>query len=332
MNKDYYISLIYKELKNELSDTEVQELSDFCKSSADNRALRDEIQLSWMLSQTAPTSPHIDIDTEADLQVVKNKLQQTTNQAQARVVPMWKRLARVAAILLPLIFAAIYFFRTPNTVQYTQIQATDAIKEVILKDGSSIWLKPNSSISFANDFNDTHRTLQLSGEAFFEVAKDPNKTFRIHIDDLEISVLGTSFNVKGYTNTKPQLSLSVVSGRVKIKSSQDSLILAKDDRVVFDQNSQSFSTSKLNNKNEMAWRTGRFVYKNEALSTVIAQLEDLYATSIQLQNTAIEDCGISLVINSTDFPTILNQVANAVKCEIKQTANNSFELSGGACN
>ena len=168
MNKDYYISLMYKELKGELSDSEAQTLKAFYNESSDNRELRDEIQLSWMLSQEVGDASELDIDVSADLQKVKSTLNHTTQirKPTTKIVPMWRRLASVAAIAIPLMVGAFFLFQFLNQETTTTYQATNAIKEIQLEDGYKISLNQNSELEVAANFNKTNRNVKLNGEAF----------------------------------------------------------------------------------------------------------------------------------------------------------------------
>jgi len=148
MDRHFYISLMYKELKGELSDSEVETLKAFYNESSANRELRDEIQLSWMLSQEVGDVAEIDIDVQADLQKVKSTLNHTPQieQQTAKIVPMWRRLVSIAAIAIPLMVGAFFLFQFLNQNKTITYQATNAIKEIQLEDGSTISLNQNKMI------------------------------------------------------------------------------------------------------------------------------------------------------------------------------------------
>lgn len=335
MNRDHYITLIYKEVTSELSDLEVQQLEDFLQESSANRDLRDEIQLSWMLSQQVEKGSELDIDVEADLKNVKTRLGKTPPSQQEntrRVVPLWRRMATVAAILIPLIIAGAYFFQSTNTLNPTLIQAANEVKEAHLKDGTTVWLNRNSSLEVAGDFNGSLRQVKLTGEAYFDVAKNADKPFVIQVEELKVSVLGTAFNIKsGGEAEEDQITVSVVSGSVQVENREESVILKKEEKVVYKKQAPGLSKEILSNQNEFSWKTGTFVYRSEPLKAVVSQLEALFSTSIEIENQAIENCGVSIVANAKDFQTILNKIADAVNCEVKKTGTDAYQLSGGTC-
>lgn len=331
MDKDFYIGLIYKELKGELSDSESHTLEEFYKESDDNRTLRDEVQLSWMLSQEVSDLPNIDIDVEHDLKQVKNSLghYDVKDINKTKVIPMWRRLASIAAIAIPLLIGGFFLFQYFSQPQIIAFSTSDEIKVFKLEDGSSVWLNKNSSIELANDFNDIERNLKLKGEAFFDIERNPDKPFKIQTGLIDVTVLGTSFNVKEKNN---EITVNVVSGKVEVASPENSVELIKDEKAIFKKDIKSLQKNTLNNQNEIYWKTGTFIYKNESLASVVQQLELLFSKQIEIENTEVETCGIALVIQANNFENILNKVAGAVNCEIKKTGKDNYQLMGGECN
>ena len=330
MDRDFYISLMYKELKGELSDSEVETLKAFYNESSANRELRDEIQLSWMLSQEVSDVDEINVDVQTDLQKVKSTLNHTPQieKQTAKVIPMWRRLASVAAIAIPLMVGAFFLFRFLNQNKITTYQATNAIKEIQLEDGSKVSLNQNSELEVAANFNETERNVTLNGEAFFDVAKDQEKAFIIQVDEMKVTVLGTSFNINENDN---HISITVISGTVKVESETNSVTLNKNEKAIYLKKNKELSQNSIYNKNDTSWKTGVFTFRSQPIGEVLHQLENIFSKKITLEDSRIEKCGVSIVVNTTDFQTVLKKVADAVNCEIKKTDDGSFLLSGGEC-
>ncbi len=164
---------------------------------------------------------------------VFQRIQQTI--ADEPTVPVWRRLPRWTswAAAAALLFALGYFL-LPHTAlhnqevsyetlrQQTTLALTEKTNEtaeplsVVLTDGSTVSLQPGSRISYAQNFSETtSREVYLSGEAFFEVAKDPNKPFYVFANELVTKVLGTSFNVRAYQDDE-DITVEVRTGRVSV--------------------------------------------------------------------------------------------------------------------
>ena len=149
---------------------------------------------------------------------------------KVRRLTNWVSWAAAAAVLIGVL---LWQFNSPklnrlNQVAYENnrekalIPLTEKINNtskrilITLDDGSSIFLNPNSKISYANDFNNgNNREVYLSGEAFFEVAKNPNKPFFVYANELVTKVLGTSFNVRAFADEK-DVTVKVRTGKVAV--------------------------------------------------------------------------------------------------------------------
>jgi mannose-6-phosphate isomerase-like protein (cupin superfamily) len=155
--------------------------------------------------------------------------------AEAQRVPLWRRLPRWTswATAASVLFVVGYWllplenpqnqeasYKT-NREQTTlalieKINATAEPLSIALTDGSTVRLQPGSRISYARNFTEsTNREVYLSGEAFFEVSKNPNKPFFVYANELVTKVLGTSFNVRAYPNDK-DVTVEVRTGRVAV--------------------------------------------------------------------------------------------------------------------
>ena len=150
MEENLYIELIYKNLKGEASREEVALLNAETAKSNANALLREDIELSWQLSDNLDFPGEIDVD--ADLQKVKQKLALSPKQT-AKVVPLWQRLS-VAAGVLVLVGFGFWAFNQFSTGEAKSFQSGNQVKTLALTDGTQVWLNKNSTpVSY------THLTL-----------------------------------------------------------------------------------------------------------------------------------------------------------------------------
>jgi hypothetical protein len=143
-----------------------------------------------------------------------------------------------------------------------------------LPDGTKVWLNAASSIRYPTIFTGKDRSVEINGEAYFEVAKDPSKPFRVDVNKrADIEVLGTSFNVHAYDN-ESSLKTTLIEGSVRVENDASSVILKPgqqarvDDQITIEQNA---SISKV-----MAWKNGQFNFEGMTLKEVMRQLERWY--------------------------------------------------------
>lgn len=148
--------------------------------------------------------------------------------------------------------------------------------ELVLSDGSKIFLNSESQLTFPSYFEGDTRRVELSGEAYFEVKKD-TKPFIIQTQDLTIEVLGTSFNINAY-QTNPYVNATLVEGsiRIRLPEKQESFLLKPDHNFRLDKLSEEIFVQQVNTDVYTAWVRGEFVFRNQPLTEIFAQLERWY--------------------------------------------------------
>ncbi|SFS94028.1 FecR family protein [Porphyromonadaceae bacterium NLAE-zl-C104] len=148
--------------------------------------------------------------------------------------------------------------------------------ELILSDGSKVFLNSESQLTFPSYFEGDTRHVELSGEAYFEVKKD-EKPFIIQTPDLTIEVLGTSFNINAY-QTNPYVNATLVEGsiRIRLPENQEPFLLKPEHNFRLDKSSDEISVQQVNTDIYTAWVKGEFMFRNQPLTEIFAQLERWY--------------------------------------------------------
>lgn len=159
--------------------------------------------------------------------------------------------------------------------------------ELVLADGSKVFLNSESQLTFPSYFEGNTRRVELTGEAYFEVKKD-GKPFIIQTPDLSIEVLGTSFNVNAY-QTNPYINTTLVEGSIRIRLSekQETFLLQPDHNLRLDKLSKEISVQRVDTDIHTAWVKGEFVFRNQPLTEIFAQLERWYDFKIKYENPNI---------------------------------------------
>lgn len=194
-----------------------------------------------------------------------------------------------AAILLIFCGAGYGLYRLiPEPADQVRLEAGTFTNEIgkvsvfSLPDGSKVWLSTGSTLQYAEDFP-RNRQVKLYGEAFFDVARNPEFPFQISTGSLVTEVLGTSFNLRSYNET--EVDLSVYSGRVKFsdqKSGLDSAILLKGEKVSWSMEG-GFSDIALFDLTQLPeWRQGKIVFENADLATIEKTLQLWYNVDIAI--------------------------------------------------
>lgn len=162
---------------------------------------------------------------------------------------------------------------------------------VTLPDGTRVWLNAASSITFPTAFDTHERRVQVTGEAYFEVAKNKTKPFFVKIKDrAEVQVLGTSFNVNGYDD-EPQISTTLLEGSVSVHSSeQEKGVMLKPGQQaqLANNGSKALSVKQADIDKVMAWKYGAFNFEGASLQEVMRQLTRWYDIEV-VYETGIPD-------------------------------------------
>lgn len=158
--------------------------------------------------------------------------------------------------------------------------------EVILADGTHVWLNSRSTLKFPEQFSANARNVELDGEGYFSVQHNENSPFTVHTQNHDVQVLGTEFNVKAYHNTS-LFETALLKGSVKISSPnlRNGLQL-KPNEIVSIEN-RMLKKSTINNSDYFKWKEGLFCFENESIQDLIKKLELYYDTTIEIQRPSL---------------------------------------------
>ncbi|WP_431214819.1 FecR family protein [Puia sp. P3] len=179
---------------------------------------------------------------------------------------------------------------------YTNPKGGDQ-KELILADGSKVWLNAASTLKFPSDFKGSERVVELSGEGFFEVTNDVAKPFRVKIKDAAVEVLGTHFNIKAYEDERISRT-TLVDGSVRMESGSQRVVLKPGEQAEIPYPSPGVTGNiKVvpvgNTDVVLAWKNGFFQFDGEDVRSVMRELSRAYNVDIKVDPNVPEDKGIT---------------------------------------
>ncbi len=203
-------------------------------------------------------------------------------QRKKRMLTIWRY--SVAASIVLIIGLSFLFFNS-DLVNHNKMQlftSGNSVREINLPDGSTVWLNSNSSLSLPENFSSKHRKLFLKGEAFFEVHKDKNNSFRVFSGNSVTEVLGTSFNIIS-DSISGNTGLLVNSGKVAFYSKgdrKDRKILTPGEYAMFDSESNNITLLQNPNQNCISWKTGTLKFYNTPIDEVCKDLSKHFKKNI----------------------------------------------------
>ena len=144
---------------------------------------------------------------------------------------------------------------------------------LLLPDGSRVWLNAGSSLRFPTAFAGQERRVELTGEAYFEIAKDKSKPFFVHTDNTETEVLGTSFNISAY-HDEDAVDATLIEGRIRTGSQAEQVTLMPGEQARM--GAKVEVDHQANVEQAIAWKNGAFNFENRGLKEVMRQLARWY--------------------------------------------------------
>jgi len=268
---------------------------------------------------------------EPDLLGNENQFEINFNSEKTLMRPKWKKLM-MAGFILAFIITTFLFFnnRKPLEPEISPGMSSVVTKygnksKISLPDGSQVWLNAGSRLDYNSvDFNKSRREVNLSGEAYFDIAHNANKPFIVRSGNMRIKVLGTMFNVKAYPEEK-NIETSLIKGSVEITINDrpnDKYILSPNEKLVISTNGMAQKSPALNVVNmgkavsenadivalkkvdysaieklvlETAWVQNKLVFRSEKFSDLAIRMERWFDVEIKFRNSgkaALEFTGI----------------------------------------
>ena len=151
---------------------------------------------------------------------------------------------------------------------------------VVLSDGTKIWLNAASEIKFPTVFSGDTRRVELSGEAYFEVAKDPKMPFEVVSKNIVVRVLGTHFNVSAY-NDDSIASTTLLEGKVLVSVNSEIKTLTPGEQARIEKSNPSIAVSTVNTDDVVGWKNGVTIFRNADVKTIMKIISRWYAVDVE---------------------------------------------------
>lgn len=184
-----------------------------------------------------------------------------------------------------LIYKVNHTYKASSVVAFNTIETPKGGQyQVLLPDGTKVWLNAASSLKYPEVFAGRERKVELTGEAYFEVAKDRAHPFKVISKNQEIEVLGTHFNVNTYMDEKA-IKTTLLEGSIKVNNLRSTEVLQPGDQAfVADNGLAAIKVIAVDVNDETAWKNGEFRFNNAGLKSILNQLERWYDVKIDYKN------------------------------------------------
>ncbi len=309
MNDD----LLVKYLADEASETEKRVVLEWVNAHPDNERYFRHFRMIWEESETVALKAGTDENAAWDRFRNRVILKQVPS-ARIRPLNYWIRIAAVLVLIVTAGGIAVSVYLNSRTVRIVRLQSQESTLSDTLPDGSVITLNRNSSLSYPSRFTGKTRNVSMEGEAFFKVAGDKSHPFIIKINDVTVTVVGTSFNIK---SRHQKTEVIVESGIVRVFKNNDRVELKAGEKATTGKNgvlSKGINTSTLYH----SYSNREFICHNTPLPELTAAVSDAYNVEILIENKELEGVQINTTFVNKSLEDILTVLSMTFNAEIER--------------
>jgi transmembrane sensor len=321
--------LIIKFLKGECSPQEEQRIIHWLEDPAARVQVEKLLEKHW----ENPTLPIADTtDYTSLLDRIHHRVVPATTSRKVSIQAIAFRSIRIAASLFLIIFTGYFLSlswvssnKTPELVVTNPvkiIERTTSIGEKLtltMPDGTRIIVNSESKVQFNSDYGRTDRIVILNGEAYFEVAPDTIKPFKVNTNGFTTYALGTAFNISAKQST---YKVALTEGKVRVGAGVEEVNLVPGQMAAWqaDAKEKSFKVQRFDVEKETAWKDGRLAFDKRPLGQILKDLETWYSVTIQTDP--------SIDLRQRISGTFENKNLKDILTGLSFTTAFSFELNG----
>lgn len=327
--------LIARYLAGECTAEQERELMAWRNQSGANESVFAEFQKTADITQkhyAAMNNKRPDINVEAEWNQFLRNISEK-NEAPIRTLSSTNSFSlwmKVAASLLVLAVTGGLIYSILSTDDQTILSAASSTLKTKLPDGSVIVLNRNSELRYASNFGESNRTVELSGEAYFDVTPDREKPFIINAGNAQVEVVGTSFTVTAY-DSLADINVVVETGKVKLSIPD----LKKEVQLTPGEKGTLSSSGSLNSQhnddvNYQSWNTMKLVFVDDTLPNVISQINRAYNTNIALSAGVSDTCALTVTFDRQTLDAVLKVLETTLNLTIVRNGN-QIEITAAGC-
>ncbi|MGQ1909974.1 FecR family protein [Marinifilum sp. RC60d5] len=287
-------------LNQKASEDELKTFQKWMNANPENKESFKKMQKIWEKSKKIEVFNQIDV--EADWKSVKAK---SNSSVTTRKLSVFMRYAASIIILLSLSYIFLYQ-TTPGFGKLAQQKTEMQKEEVLLADGTQVYLNKKSKLVYPNQFDSKIRNVKLEGEAYFQVKKNPSKPFIITSGNAIIKVLGTAFNVRNDENGRTIVTVN--SGKVSLTNQKTKKLvyLTKGEKGII--HDSVISESVNDEANFDAWKTGVLRFRKTPLPLVLKYIENYYGIKITNKCERINTLNFNSTFNNEGIDNVITEL------------------------
>ena len=314
-------------LMNECTEEELRIVNAWLAESEDNARRLFELEEIYQLGKLGCTSDEKKV-FKAEKRLFRRLEEEGGRQQHRRLnVRAWMKVAAVLAIVLLLGGAGYHFFYAGPGAGEPLLAVTigDEIKEVVLPDGTKVWLNRHTTLRYPEAFGEDKRRVYLEGEGYFEVKRDSDKPFVVQSEAMQVRVLGTVFNLKSDEESRSAVA-TLLKGEIEVKGNHDEgmVVLAPGQRAELNGLSRRLVVKQGDTGFE-SWHSRQFIFDKADIFTIARTLEHSYGVKVILSpDINIQKTYTGVLPRKDSVEEVLNQLGNVIPVNYKIVGNSVF--------
>ena len=273
--------------------------------------------------------PEETYDLDAEWTLLKRRIPDFDTKAGRSLRFYTYRIAAVLILGLVLGISWLYLSRMKDMVR---VLAEDTPVEVILEDGTRVRLNRNSSFRYSRSFDQKDRRVFLSGEAWFDVARDTSMPFVVDAGAALVEVLGTSFNVNAYRKN-PTVEITVQTGLVALSSKadqKDQIVMKAGSGGSYNKSRKELKLIPSSDPNSISWMTRELVFDGASLQEVCELINEVYGVQMVVSNQELASCPITVTFRDQSLESVLRVLELTLDLQIRRDGE-EITLDGEGC-
>ena len=236
----------------------------------------------------------------------------------------FKRTGVAAAVILVLFFiwSPMRFFRNDIQPEFFEIVVDRGQKSTLtLPDGSKVWVNSATTVSYSSDYNVNDRDVYLSGEAYFEVASGNELPFVVHAHDLQVTALGTRFNIKAYSEDNT-VTTTLVEGKVSTEAGESSQVLYPYHEALYDKKSGCIKVSEVADRlHAIPWMKDEILFDNDSLEEIAVMLERMYNVNVVFSCEDVKAYSYTGLVRNNSLQNVLELISSTSPVGYRMTSD-----------
>lgn len=318
-------SLLIKYLLEETSPDEVTAVENWIEADPKHKKHFQQFRWVWINSKDLVQADNMDENAAWERFQTLRKANQNKVKPKAQqrfLASDWVRVAAAFVLLGAITAIVLSFLPHSGKALYSNVALVadqEAIEEVLL-DGTLLTLNKNAKLSYSQKWLGNNRLVKLEqGEAYFEVEKNPKKPFVIAVDQLEVRVLGTSFNIK---KTKEKTIVIVDEGVVQVTIGKETLVLEKNEKAIVYNDNGAIEKSVSTDQLFKYYVSKEFVAKNLKLITLVEALNAAYNSEVEVLSARAKGMSITTTLPYGSLKDNLDIISQTLGLTVSQNGDN----------